>query len=65
MKHIYTKTFSRRTNKETSIHLRSSKKTFDKLISKGKTRAFQMDRKVLVYAETVTEENINLINPKI
>ena len=50
--------------KETSNHLRSSIKTVDRLISDGRIRAFKMGRKVLVYAESVTEENINAIKPK-
>jgi excisionase family DNA binding protein len=52
------------TKKETSCHLRSSVKTVDRLISNGRIKAFKMGRKVLIYAETVTEENINSIRPK-
>ena len=52
------------TKKETSNHLRSSTKTVDRLISDGRIRAFKMGRKVLVYAESVSEENINAIKPK-
>lgn len=52
------------TKKETSRHLKSSTKTVDRLISNGRIRAFKMGRKVLIYAETVTEENINSIKPK-
>ena len=52
------------TKKETSHHLRSSTKTVERLISNGRIRAFKMGRKVLIYAETVTEENINSIKPK-
>lgn len=52
------------TKKETSSHLKSSTKTVDRLISNGRIRAFKMGRKVLIYAETVTEENINSIKPK-
>ena len=50
--------------KETSKHLRSSEKTIDRLIKNGRIKAFKMGRKVLIYAETVTEENINSIKPK-
>ena len=52
------------TKKETSNHLRSSTKTVGRLISDGRIRAFKMGRKVLVYAESVTEENINASKPK-
>ncbi len=52
------------TKKETSSHLRSSTKTVGRLITNGRIRAFKIGRKVLVYAETVTEENINSIKPK-
>jgi excisionase family DNA binding protein len=51
------------TKMETSRHLKSSIKTVDRLISNGRIRAFKMGRKVLIYAETVTEENINSIKP--
>ena len=52
------------TKKETSRHLRSSTKTVDRLITNGRIRAFKIGRKVLIYAETVTEDNINSIKPK-
>ncbi len=52
------------TKKETSCHLKSSTKTVDRLIANGRIRAFRVGRKVLIYAETVTEENINAIKPK-
>ena len=50
--------------KQTASYLCCSIKTVDRLISNGRIRAFKMGRKVLVYAETVTEENINSIKPK-
>ena len=50
--------------KQTSTYLCCSVKTLDRLISDGRIRAFKMGRKVLVYAESVTEENINAIKPK-
>lgn len=50
--------------KQTSTYLCCSIKTLDRLISDGRIRAFKMGRKVLVYAETVTEENINATKPK-
>ena len=52
------------TKKETSIYLRSSTKFVDRLISNGRIKAFKINRKVLVYSETVTEQNINAIRPK-
>lgn len=52
------------TKKETSSHLRSSTKTVERLITNGRIRAFKIGRKVLIYAETVTEENINCVKPK-
>lgn len=51
------------TKKETSSHLRSSIKTVDRLISNGRVKAFKIGRKVLIYADTVTEENINSLKP--
>lgn len=50
--------------KQTASYLCCSTKTVGRLISSGRIRAFKMGRKVLVYAETVTEENINSIKPK-
>ena len=32
--------------------------------TKKEIRAFKIGRKVLIYAETVTEDNINAIKPK-
>jgi excisionase family DNA binding protein len=49
--------------KQTSSYLCCSIKTVERLISNGRIRAFKMGRKVLVYAETVTEQNINSIKP--
>lgn len=50
--------------KETSEYLRVSTKTVDRLIKDGRIRAFKVGRKVLIYAYTLTEENINSIQPK-
>ena len=50
--------------KEVSNHLKSSLKTVDRLIRDGRIKAFKIGRKVLIYADTVTEENINAIIPK-
>lgn len=53
------------TKKETSIHLRCSIKTIERLIRDGRINAFKIgNRKVLVYAESVIEENLNAIKPK-
>jgi excisionase family DNA binding protein len=52
------------TKKETSYNIRSSTKTVDRLISDGRIKAFKLGRKVLIYPESVTEENINSIKPK-
>lgn len=49
--------------KEASKHLCCSTKTIDRLIQKGRIRAFKMGRKVLVYADTCIEENINSSKP--
>jgi excisionase family DNA binding protein len=50
--------------KSTANHLCCSIKTIDRLIINGRIKAFKMGRKVLIYAETVTESNINSIKPK-
>ena len=52
------------TKREAANHLRSSTKTIDRLIRDSKIKAFKMGSKVLIYAETVTEQNINSIKPK-
>lgn len=50
--------------KETSKHLCCSIKTVDRLIKNGRIKAFKMGGKVLIYACTCIEENINSIKPK-
>ena len=52
------------TRKEASLLLRSSVKTIDRLIRDGRIRAFKIGSKVLIYEETLCEENINSIKPK-
>jgi excisionase family DNA binding protein len=47
-----------------SKNLCCSIKTIDRLIKQGRIKAFKMGRKVLIYANTCTEENINSIKPK-
>lgn len=49
--------------KEASKHLCCSLRTIDRLIKNGRIRAFKMGRKVLVYADTCIEENINSNKP--
>lgn len=50
--------------KEASKHLCCSIKTIDRLIKDGRIRAFKMGKKVLIYANSCIEENINAIKPK-
>ena len=49
--------------KQTSSYLCCSIKTVDRLIRNGRIKAFKMGSKVLIYADTVTEANINSIKP--
>ena len=51
------------TKKEASNHLRASVKTIDRLIKQGRIKGYKLGRKVLIYSETLTEENINAIKP--
>jgi excisionase family DNA binding protein len=52
------------TRKEAAIFLRSSLKFVDRLIRDGRIRSFKIGSKVLIYEETLSEENINSIKPK-
>jgi excisionase family DNA binding protein len=52
------------TRKEVSSYLKSSMKTVDRLIRDGRIRGFKIGSKVLIYANSVTEENINAMKPK-
>lgn len=52
------------TKKETANYLRSSIKTVDRLLRDGRINGFKIGRKVLIYPETVTEDNINGVRPK-
>lgn len=53
------------TRKETAAYLRKTTKTVDRLIRDGKIKAFKFgNRSVLIYANTITEENISSIIPK-
>lgn len=52
------------TRKEAALLLKSSLKTIDRLIRSGRIRSFKINSKVLIYEETLCEENINAIKPK-
>jgi excisionase family DNA binding protein len=52
------------TRLEASQTLRCSTKKIDRLIRDGRIRAFKIERSVLIYANTLTEENINSPKPK-
>jgi excisionase family DNA binding protein len=51
------------TRKEAGEALKISLKTIDRLIKNGRIKGFKLGRKVLIYSETLTEENINAIKP--
>jgi len=51
------------TRKEAGQALKSSLKTIDRLIKQGRIKGYKLGRKVLIYSETLTEENINSIKP--
>jgi excisionase family DNA binding protein len=51
------------TRKEAGQALKSSLKTIDRLIKQGRIKGYKLGRKVLIYSETLTEENINAIKP--
>ncbi len=50
--------------KEAANYLNCSTKTIDRLIKDGRINGFKLGRRVLIYSETLTEENINAIKPK-
>jgi excisionase family DNA binding protein len=52
------------TRKESAHFLRCSTKKIDRLIKDGRINAFKVNRSVLIYAETLTEENLNSPKPK-
>jgi excisionase family DNA binding protein len=52
------------TKKDTAIYLRCSIKTIERLTKDGRIRGFKIGRKVLIYPDTVTEENLNAVKPK-
>lgn len=49
---------------EASNFLKVSVKTIDRLIRSDRIKAFKLGKRVLIYYETLTEENINSIRPK-
>lgn len=52
------------TRKEAGEALKTSPKTIDRLLKNGRIKGFKIGRNVRIYAETLTEENINSIKPK-
>ena len=58
---IIEKYFSR---KEAAIFLKISVKTIDRLLRAGRIRGFKIGSRVLIYIESLTEENINSFKPK-
>ena len=52
------------TRKEVSNYLKSSIKTVDRLLKDGRINGFKIGSKVLIYAESITEQNINALKPK-
>lgn len=51
------------TKKDTASYLRCSIKTVERLIKDGRINGFKIGRKVLIYPDSVTENNINSIIP--
>lgn len=51
------------TRKEAGEALKISPKTIDRLIKDGRIKSFKLGRKVRIYSETLTEDNINAIKP--
>ncbi len=49
---------------EASNFLKVSVKTIDRLIRSDRIKAFKLGKRVLIYYETLTEENINSIRPR-
>jgi excisionase family DNA binding protein len=52
------------TKKDTASYLRCSIKTVERLTKDGRINGFKIGRKVLIYPDSVTEQNINAIKPK-
>jgi excisionase family DNA binding protein len=49
---------------EAASHLRVSVKSIDRLIRNSRIRAFKLGNRVLIYYDSLTEENINSVKPK-
>lgn len=45
-------------------HLQVSAKTIDRLIRDNRIKAFKLKRRVLIYLDSLTEQNINSVKPK-
>jgi len=52
------------TRNQTAIINNISLKTLDRLIRDGRIKSFKIGRKVLIYPDSFTEENINAIKPR-
>lgn len=52
------------TRQEASLRLKCSIRKIDRLIKDCRILAFKLDRKVLIYENTLTEEHINATKPK-
>lgn len=50
--------------KETAAYLKISVRTVDRLLSDGRIKGFKLGRRVLIYIDSLTEENINSFKPK-
>jgi excisionase family DNA binding protein len=51
------------TRKQASQLLHSSLKTIDRLLRDKRIKGFKLGRKVLIYADSLNEENINSLKP--
>lgn len=49
---------------EAASHLRISTRSIDRLIRNNRIRAFKLGKRVLIYYDSLTEENINAVKPK-
>ncbi len=49
---------------EAANYLKVSTRTIDRLIRDNRINAFKLGKRVLIYFDSLTEENINAIKPK-
>ena len=49
---------------EAANHLKVSAKTIDRLIRDHRIKAFKLGKRVLIYLDSLTEENINSVKPR-